>query len=236
RIFAERMRDKERLEHELHQNEKLASMGRMVASIAHEIRNPLGIIKSSAELLLKKAKKDQDSRAGILQAVLDEAERLARIVNDFLDYARPKSPTMVPVDLCRIVDHIQAFLGNDMLERGIELVKNCPEHVLVQGDSDLLYRAVYNLVVNAGQAISGSGRIRIVIRAYSQGAVLEVHDSGPGFEPDMLEKYLEPFYTTKDFGTGLGLSIVSTILTSHGARMQLENAPEGGGLVRITFA
>ena len=236
RIFAERVREKERLEHELHQNEKLASMGRMVASIAHEIRNPLGIIKSSAELLLKKARKEQDARAGILQAVLDEAERLARIVNDFLDYARPKSPTMVPVDLCRIVEHIQAFLGNDMLEREIELVKDCPEHVLVQGDSDLLYRAVYNLVVNAGQAIHGPGRIRISIRTEGQGAVLEVVDSGPGFEPDMLEKYLEPFYTTKDFGTGLGLSIVSTILTSHGARMELDNVQEGGGRVRIIFA
>ena len=235
RIFAERMRDKERLEHELHQNEKLASMGRMVASISHEIRNPLGIITSSAELLLKRARKEKDSRAGILQALLDEAERLGRIVNDFLDYARPKTPTMQPVDLTRIVQHIQAFLGNDMHERGIEIINECPEKTLVMGDADLLYRAVYNLVVNAGQAIGSTGAIRIRARPEENGIVLEILDSGPGFEPDMLEKYLEPFYTTKDFGTGLGLSIVATILRSHGAQLGLDNVPGGGGRVRITF-
>ncbi len=235
RIFAERMRDKERLEYKLHQNEKLASMGRMVASISHEIRNPLGIITSSAELLLKRATKEKDSRAGMLQALLDEAKRLGRIVNDFLDYARPKTPVMHPVDLGRIVQHVQAFLENTMHDRGIEIINECPEETMVEGDSDLLYRAVYNLVVNAGQAIGSQGSIRVSVRPGDKETVLEIRDSGPGFDPGMLEKYLEPFYTTKDFGTGLGLSIVSSILRSHGARLDLDNAPGGGGRVRITF-
>ncbi|MGX9364990.1 sensor histidine kinase [Desulfoplanes sp. PS50] len=235
RIFAERMREKKKLEDDLHQNEKLASMGRMVASIAHEIRNPLGIIKSSAELLLKKARKDGDSRAGIIQAVVDEAERLARTVNDFLDYARPKTPNMDELDLCRIVDHIMAFLGNDLKGRDIEIVRDCPENTLVLGDNDLIYRAVYNLVINASQAIEGAGTIQVIAREQGDAVILEVQDSGPGFDADILEKYPEPFYTTKDFGTGLGLSIVANILRSHGARLELANKEGGGGVARIVF-
>jgi len=235
RIFAERMREKKKLEDDLHQNEKLASMGRMVASIAHEIRNPLGIIKSSAELLLKKARKDGDSRAGIIQAVVDEAERLARTVNDFLDYARPKTPNMAELDLCRIVDHIMAFLGNDLKGRDIEIVRDCPEKTIVLGDNDLIYRAVYNLVINASQAIEGAGTIRVIAREQGDAVILEVQDSGPGFDADILEKYPEPFYTTKDFGTGLGLSIVANILRSHGARLELANKEGGGGVARIVF-
>jgi signal transduction histidine kinase len=235
RIFAERMREKKKLEDDLHQNEKLASMGRMVASIAHEIRNPLGIIKSSAELLLKKARKDGDSRAGIIQAVVDEAERLARTVNDFLDYARPKTPNMDELDLCRIVDHIMAFLGNDLKGRDIEIVRDCPENTLVLGDNDLIYRAVYNLVINASQAIEGAGTIQVIAREQDDAVILEVQDSGPGFDADILEKYPEPFYTTKDFGTGLGLSIVANILRSHGARLELANKEGGGGVARIVF-
>ncbi|WP_462325102.1 sensor histidine kinase [Desulfoplanes sp.] len=235
-IFAERMREKERLEHELHQNEKMASMGRMVASIAHEIRNPLGIIKSSAELLLKKARKEEDSRASILEALLDETERLARIVSDFLDYARPKTPKMDDVDLCRIVDHVVAFLGNAMETRGIGIRAECPGNTVVKGDSDLLYRVVYNLVTNGAQAMEGPGEIRIVLVPGADGIAMEIHDDGPGFQKDMLEKYPEPFYTTKDFGTGLGLSIVVNILRSHGARLELDNDPGGGGCARIVFA
>ncbi len=236
RIFAERIREKKKLEDELHQNEKLASMGRMVASIAHEIRNPLGIIRSSAELLLKKARREGDSRAGIIQAVLDEAERLARIVNDFLDYARPKTPNRDDLDLCRIVDHVLTFLGNDLKERHVHVVRDCPEDTMIQGDNDLIYRAVYNLVINASQAMNGPGTIRIAALERDGSVILEIRDTGPGFDADLLEKYLEPFYTTKDFGTGLGLSIVANILKSHGARLELANAPEGGGVVSIVFA
>jgi signal transduction histidine kinase len=234
-IFAERMREKKKLEDDLHQNEKLASMGRMVASIAHEIRNPLGIITSSAELLLKRARREEDSRAGIIQAVLDEGERLTRIVNDFLDYARPKTPNMDELDLCRIVDHIVAFLGSDMKGRNIEIVRECPEKTLVLGDNDLIYRAVYNLVINATQAIDGPGTIRIIGRQEGDSVILEVQDTGPGFDADILEKYPEPFYTTKDSGTGLGLSIVANILRSHGARLELTNGEAGGGVARIAF-
>lgn len=234
-MFAERMREKKKLEDELHQNEKLASMGRMVASIAHEIRNPLGIISSSAELLLKKARKEGDSRTGLVQAVLDEAHRLSRIVNDFLDYARPKTPKKDDLALCTIIKHVLAFLGNDLKERGVEVITDCPASMNIQGDNDLLYRAVYNLVSNAAQAMNGPGTIWITAFHEDSRTILEIRDTGPGFQGDLLEKYLEPFYTTKDFGSGLGLSIVANIIASHGGTLELNNHPQGGGLVRILF-
>ncbi len=235
RIFAERIREQKRLEDELHQNEKLASMGRMVASIAHEIRNPLGIIRSSAELLLKRARKEGDARASIVQALLDEAQRLACIVNEFLDYARPKTPNKADLALCLVVNHVLTFLEHDLKERGVEVIVDCPVSIEIQGDHDLLYRAIYNLVTNASQAMNGPGTIWITAFHADAQTVLEIRDTGPGFHMDLREKYLEPFYTTKDFGTGLGLSIVFTIMQSHGATLELDNHDQGGGLVRILF-
>ncbi|NCC25629.1 MAG: two-component sensor histidine kinase [Deltaproteobacteria bacterium] len=236
RIFAERVRDKERLERELHQNEKLAGMGRVVASIAHEIRNPLGIIRSSAELLLKRAKKEGNAMTPIVEAIFEESKRLSSTVNDFLDYARPKQPKRDRVDLTAVTQRVVDFVSGEWQSRGVGIVfkPSGPSEVL--GDSDLLYRAVYNLVVNGCQATESSGgSVEIRVEAGPSPSVV-ITDQGPGFEPELLDKYLEPFYTTKDSGTGLGLAIVDTIAQGHGAALILENRKDGGALVRLTFS
>ena len=200
RVLADRMAKNRQLENELHSNEKLVSMGRVIASIAHEIRNPLGIIRSSAELLQRRMGKADAGTSRILQAIYDESVRLSQTVNDFLDYARPRQPR---------------------------------QDLWVRGDKDLLYRAIYNILVNGQQAMDGPGIIHISSRADDGRVVLEVLDSGPGFDPALLDSVLDPFFTTKDGGTGLGLPIVSSIINSHGGEIQLENGPEGGALVRI---
>lgn len=258
RVSAERQAEKEKLMGELHQQEKLAGMGRMVAGVAHEIRNPLGIIQSSAELVLKKAKADNHPHTRIIEAIYDESRRLSRTVNDFLDYARPRQPRMDEVDLCRIIEQASVFLERECEDRGIQLARTCPEGTTVRGDRDLIYRAVYNVLGNAMQAMPEGGSIQVDVRtaaapgqaagqasaqagaqaeAEGQPALLTlaVRDSGPGFDVKNLDKMKDPFFSTKDTGTGLGLAIVTSIVESHGGAVTLKNHPEGGAVVELTL-
>lgn len=235
RTLVARMARTQKLEAELHQNEKLAGMGRVVASIAHEIRNPLGIIRSSAELLLRRPGETDAANKRILEAIYDESCRLSQTVNDFLDYARPRSPRYDRVDLNQILNQALGFLESECSRQGVAVIRHT-EPSFVLGDKDLLYRAVYNVLSNALQAIGHDGLIRIRGQIRDDGcAELEFHDSGPGFPEEHLDRLLDPFFTTKDHGTGLGLPIVNTIITGHGGRLELSNAPEGGAVLRIVL-
>jgi signal transduction histidine kinase len=238
RMNAERIREKERLERQLHQQEKLAGMGRMVAGVAHEIRNPLGIIQSSAELLMKKASKENDRSALILKAIYDEAKRLGRIVGDFLDYARPRTPRRDPVNLAPVLDQMAVFLERECAGQQVELIREYPAEVPAAGDKDLLYRAIYNIVSNAIQALAGTGQpgqVTIGARTGDGETLLTFADTGPGFDASTRDKALDPFFTTKDQGTGLGLAIVANIVESHGGRLSIADNPGGGALVQVVL-
>lgn len=235
KVNALRVAERERLERELNQSEKLASIGRMVAGIAHEIRNPLGIIRSSSELLMKKAEKAQDSNARILGAIYSESKRLSQTVNDFLDYARPKNPKQEPINLSKILDQVFFFLERELATKNITVEKDYPEELKVMGDKDLLYRAFYNIVVNSAQAIEEKGTIKVMSEADQGEVILNFRDSGPGFDEKSLDHLLDPFYTTKDHGTGLGMTIMNNIVESHQGSVILSNAEEGGAVVRVRF-
>ncbi len=231
-----RMARNRQLEAQLHQTEKLASMGRMVASIAHEIRNPLGIIRSSSEFLIRRHKSEDAMTQAMLTAIYDESCRLGTTVNDFLDYARPRQPRQDCVNIGQVIDKAMAFLGGEFQRNGVDVQVELPEDLTVLGDMDLLYRAFYNILSNAQQAINGAGTISIGgVKDASGKIVLTFRDSGPGFNEDALQKAMDPFFTTKDSGTGLGLPIVQAIIDSHGGTMNLSNAPDGGAVIRIEF-
>ena len=236
RVLDERFRDKDRLEKELLQNEKLASMGRMVASIAHEIRNPLGIIRSSSELLLKREKVENSPNAKMLEAIFHESKRLSQTVNDFLDYARPRQPALEDVDLEKVVRHAVGFLTQEGQEHGVTVESELPAGYAIQGDRDLLYRGFYNLISNAIQACDGGGEVRILSLCHDGQKAVLVRDTGPGFDAKQLDRYVEPFFTTKDTGTGLGLAITSSIFQIHGAEMILRNGSHGGAEALVVFS
>jgi len=234
--LSRRMARNRQLEIQLHQAEKLASMGRMVASIAHEIRNPLGIIRSSSEFLLRRHKSEDHTTQAMLTAIYDESCRLGTTVNDFLDYARPRQPKIDDVNIPDVIQKAMAFLGAEFQRTGVEVHSNLPSDMIIQGDADLLYRAFYNILSNAQQAMNGPGQISIDSELSTDGHTrLIFRDSGPGFSDDALNKATDPFFTTKDSGTGLGLPIVQAIIDSHGGRMTLTNAPDGGALISIDF-
>ena len=242
--LALRMEEQQRLISKLHQHEKLAGMGRVVAGIAHEIRNPLGIIQSSAELLLSRPAGTEPVTGKILRAIFDEARRLSQTVSDFLDYARPRNPVRNLVSIARTVGEVKAFLESELLARGVFLdiempVESDEKDVLTFGDKDLLYRAFYNLLMNSIQAMDGPGRLHVTGQSVTRGGTCLIElffdDTGPGFPHEGRQRLLDPFVTTKDGGTGLGLPIVNSIITSHGGDMHLEDAPEGGARVRIVL-
>jgi len=253
RLNAQRLQEREEFEREMLQNEKLASMGRMVAGIAHEIRNPLGIIRSSSELLASRQKDKDPLTARILSAINEEAVRLSKTVGDFLDYARPRNLHLEPMDLGTLLDQALTFLEQKCRDQGVEVVRSYGPGIVVQADKDLLYRAVYNILVNALEAMAdqhkkeskgASGdeedgvRGQIVVQAVQGkfGPRLTIMDTGPGIPADIRDKLLDPFFTTKESGTGLGLAITANILRSHGATLALSDNPEGGARVDIAFA
>ncbi|MDO5536004.1 MAG: ATP-binding protein [Desulfovibrionaceae bacterium] len=236
RVLKYRMQKNMQLEKQLQSTERLVSMGRVVASIAHEIRNPLGIIRSTAELLQKRAASSSDrGTQRLLEAMHDETLRLSQTVNDFLDYARPRQPRQDPVELELVFNQITAFAEGDFNRAGITLDQTFDGKLWVLGDKDLLYRAFYNILVNGRQAMDGSGAITIHGFVRDNMAIVDVTDTGPGFDQDLIDKLFEPFFTTKDAGTGLGLPIVRSIIESHGGTVSLSNREEGGARVEVSL-
>ncbi len=233
KVLAERMSKNKALEDELHSTEKLVSMGRVIASIAHEIRNPLGIIRSSAEFLQGRTDKADLSTKRILGAIYDESCRLSQTVNDFLDYARPRQPSQKTLDINLVLDQALAFLEGEFGRVQVSIKREIPLNLLVAGDKDLLYRAFYNILVNAQQAMDGPGIITISANYADDFITLEFKDTGPGFQSDIMENIFDPFFTTKESGTGLGLAIVKTIINSHEGQITLENASDGGAIIKV---
>jgi signal transduction histidine kinase len=172
----------------------------------------------------------------MLSAIYDESCRLGTTVNDFLDYARPRQPRKDAVVLRHVLDQAMAFLGGEFQKNGVEVEVNLPEDTHILGDRDLLYRAFYNILSNAQQALDGEGRIFIEGGTDGAGKTwLNFRDTGPGFAEDTLQKAMDPFFTTKDSGTGLGLPIVQAIVESHGGILKISNAPDGGAHIVIEF-
>ncbi len=233
KVLAERMAKNKALEDELHSTEKLVSMGRVIASIAHEIRNPLGIIRSSAEFLQGRTDKADVSTKRILGAIYDESCRLSQTVNDFLDYARPRKPSKNVTDVNLVLDQALAFLEGEFERVQVSVKRDIADNLLIAGDKDLLYRAFYNILVNAQQAMDGPGIITITGTCIENNIILEFKDTGPGFNVDYMENIFDPFFTTKESGTGLGLAIVKTIINSHDGQVFLANSNDGGAIIKV---
>ena len=212
-------------------------MGRVIASIAHEIRNPLGIIRSSSELLIHRVKDNDALNKKILTAVYDESCRLSQIVNDFLDYARPREVKSCCVNVITVIEQALSFLESEIKRGEVSIKRDFSETLNVSGDRDLLYRAFYNVFSNSLQAMRGGVGILSIYASPDENktAVIIISDTGPGFPKDDIGNVLEPFFTTKDYGTGLGLPIVNTIIKGHHGNLSIFNSPGGGAVTKISL-
>jgi signal transduction histidine kinase len=221
-------------ENELNQSKRLASMGQMSATMAHEIRNPLGIIKSTSDVLRERYEKP-DEPDELFSFINEETMRLNRLVNDFLSLSRePKLETGI-YDIAGILKGAIDKVRPE--NKYIEIVFNNAGPLNVECDKDLMDQVILNLLLNSIQAIDEKkGRIEISMskdkmrtRTFSH---IEIKDNGPGFD-DSPTAVFEPFYTTKTSGTGLGLAVSRTIVEKHGGLIKAENDKNGGAIVRL---
>jgi two-component system sensor histidine kinase HydH len=228
RIIAKRAEERRRLEDQLNQTERMAVLGQMVAGISHEIRNPLGIIGSTAQLLHHKME-EGDPKKQLGEIIMEETSRLNSIVTDFLDFARPTTPNYSECRVDAILERNLKFLEVELKRRGIKVELRFSENGKpVVADGDLLYRAFLNVFVNAMEALDDGGTIRVTTRYRdSQEGTLEViiADTGSGISGNNLGKIFEPFFTTRETGTGLGLPIVRNIIESHGGTVDIKSPP-----------
>jgi signal transduction histidine kinase len=222
-IIDRRSQERLKLEEKLSRAKHLSSLGEMTAGISHEIRNPLGIIRSSAELLKKKMAK-LDANNNIPNVIVEEAGRMNDIISDFLNYARPRSPDLLECRVEEILDKNVSFLASQALQEGYIFKKyvadNLPPFL---GDADMLYQAFLNILINAMQAMPKGGEIEIEVSATNGFINIIFQDEGVGISDEVKEKIWNPFFTTKDKGTGLGMGIVKNIIESHGGDINIDN-------------
>lgn len=234
-IIEQRAEERLRLEEKLREAEHLSAIGEMTAGVSHEIRNPLGIIKSSAQLMKKKMAK-MDASTSIPDIIVEESERLDHIITDFLDFARPKRADLRPCRIDEVIEKNLAFLATQIEAEEIEIIKayqeNLPE---ILADSTMLYQAFLNILLNSFQAVGENGAVAISTRFDTDNVHISFTDNGDGIDEDVLKKIWTPFYTTKDTGTGLGLGIVKNIIEAHKGSIRISNAIPTGATVDISL-
>jgi two-component system, NtrC family, sensor histidine kinase HydH len=235
RILLEKAEERKRLEEQLQQSEKLASIGQMVATIAHEIRNPLGIIRSSAEMLARKTDPDPSRIQRLCGVIVEEATRLSSILTDFLEFARPRVPTPRTLDMREVIARVRTNLDQEIRARKVQWSERLVDGVrpVVSADPDQLYQAFLNIVMNAFEAMEDGGTLTITIEGDRSFVHVAVADSGHGIAEEDLPRIYTPFFTTHEMGTGLGLAVVHNIITAHHGRLDVESRPGQGTVFSV---
>ncbi len=233
--FEKRAEERMRLKEQLNRAERLSSLGEMAAGISHEIRNPLGIIKSSAALLKKKMVR-LDPTNTVPDVIVEEADRLNAIITDFFNYAKPRNLNLTLCQVEEILEKNLTFLAAQIEEQGYRIKARYADDIPeIMADIDMLYQAFLNILINAMQAMPNGGDIFIEALPVNRTIQITFEDNGMGIPEDILEKIWEPFFTTKEKGTGLGLGIVRNIIESHGGHIQVQNRSTGGARVNIAL-
>jgi two-component system, NtrC family, sensor histidine kinase HydH len=238
-------RELRRAEAEARRAERLAALGQLSAGLAHEIRNPLGVIKGSAEMLSQKVADSQPLVAELAGYISSEVNRLNALVVRFLDFARPSKLELYPEHVSEIVDRAlevaAASFPNTKVKVERQYAQGLPE---IQADRQLCEQIFVNLITNAFQAMEGQGEsldgtLRLSIaREVSNGEAgvcVTVEDSGPGVPPELREQIFNPFFTSKKDGVGLGLSIVAKIVDDHRGTIRLDSDTTHGARFRVFF-
>jgi two-component system sensor histidine kinase PilS (NtrC family) len=221
------------LAEQVRRNERLAAVGALAASVAHEIRNPLAAISGSAELLSGAGLGDEDGR--LLRIIGRESTRLDGLVSDLLAFTRPRTPQMVPVYLHRAVrEGCDAFRA-DPKAKGIDVQCEVEDEPLTEIDPAQLSQVLWNLMRNAAEAMQGSGRLLLRIRADDERAYIDVSDDGQGIVAEHLDSIFDPFFTTKEEGTGFGLAIVHRVVEDNGGRISATSEPGSGSTFTLSF-
>jgi signal transduction histidine kinase len=230
----EDLTEQRRLETEVRRNDRLRVLGQLSAGVAHEIRNPLTGIATSAEVLAGKLGKEQ-GKVKYVRAIMDETNRLNGIIHNLLDFARPPKPRIAPCSLPEVVKRVYSLLSEEAGRKGVELqMGECPEALYCEADPGQLTQVILNIVLNAIQACEEGNTVRLDLTrdesrdpSYAKVVRIDVVDSGPGVPKEVRGNLFDPFVTTKSRGTGLGLAISQHIVEEHHGTLTCEFLEKG---------
>jgi two-component system sensor histidine kinase HydH len=219
-------------EEAVRRSDRLAALGQLSAGLAHELRNPLGTIRASSEMLANNVSAENEVAREVSGFIATEVDRCNSLITRFLQFARPLQLKPEPADLAQTLDR-----AVEMVQReapGIAIYKNYePEIRPFPFDAELLERVFYNLLLNAAQATVPGGAVTVKTRAAAGAVEIAVIDRGVGIAPEQIGNIFNPFFTTKPTGVGLGLAIVSKIVDEHGGKIAVESEPGKGSVFRV---
>ncbi len=209
--------------------DKMAAIGEMAAGLAHEIKNPLASLAGSIQLLREDLRYDADHDR-LMQIVLREADRLSSLVNNFLLYARPPAGKVEAMELHKVLlDTTELFQKDANNDGRITIIQNIPSDIWISMDPTHLRQILWNLLINASEAIDGQGVINVELQtSKNKQVIIKISDNGCGMSPEDLNHIFDPFFTTKASGTGLGLSIVHRTLEAYDALLDVESEMNKG--------
>jgi two-component system sensor histidine kinase PilS (NtrC family) len=214
--------------------DRLATLGRLAANIAHEIRNPLASLTGAIEALTS-SHAGHDDRDRLTQIVLRESDRLNQMIRTFLDYARPTPLTTEAVNVSEILDEVLVLLEHRELPPGLKIGRSFPPSLSWRVDPQRLRQALWNLCLNAVQAMPDGGELTMSAHAGERTLSISVADTGEGIAPGDLAHVFEPFYSTKPEGSGLGLALVHRIVHDHGGDIEVRSRSEAGTTFVMTL-
>lgn len=215
-------------------SERLAALGQLSAGLAHELRNPLGTMKTSAEMLMKSVDAGNAVAREMAGFISSEVDRTNSLVTRFLDFARPLAIRLEKTDLAQVIDQAVSDIEKHSPPLDVAIYKNySPEIPPFLLDGQLMERVLYNLLLNAAQVSPPRGSVTVKTRQVGNMVEIAVIDRGPGIDPKNIESIFNPFFTTKSSGVGLGLAIVSKIVDEHGGSISVKSEPGGGSVFRV---
>ena len=213
-------------------SDRLAALGQLSAGLAHELRNPLGTIRASSEMLGRTLAAENEVAREVAGFITSEVDRCNSLVTRFLEFARPLQLRPEKADLAQTLDRAVAAVEREV--PAVAIYKNYqPDIAPFRFDAELMERVFYNLIVNAAQATAAGGTVTVKTRAAGGSAEISVIDRGCGIDAKQLDAIFNPFFTTKPQGVGLGLAIVAKIVDEHGGKIAVESEPAKGSVFRV---
>lgn len=223
-----------RIEENLRHTDLLASVGQVAAGVAHEIRNPLAVLRGAAQRLQKYENLNQAQRTELLAMIDEEVSRMGTVVQNFLDLSRRPKGETIDFELRPVLERSLEILRVelDRSKVSLEYEWDAPE-MIVEGDPSAMHHVFLNLALNARDVMKDGGKLRVRVQGKKGEARIQFEDTGPGVPKAIRNKIFEPFFTTRATGTGLGLAFVDRIVTEHGGSVTVGSAPSGGALFDI---
>lgn len=227
-LVMEDISEQRSLAEQIRRAEHLASLGQLAGALAHEVRNPLSIVRATAQLLKHKLADRRDLRDHT-QVLVSEADRIDQLIGELLMYARPRAAKAAPLEITTFVADLAAaftsYAEQHSVRFEVEVSNAIPR---VHADHAQLRQAVLNILINAVQATAAHGTVRLHVYATGEQVCFSVRDTGTGIPPAIRSRIFDPFFTTRSDGTGMGLAMVARVVADHGGHVTVRDAPQGG--------